>query len=174
MSLDHRGYHLSAGAGEAWWFLDTRMTVKADGARTGGAYTLLEFSAPHGFGPPRHVHRSEDEAFLVLEGGLHVACGHDEWDAAPGSFVLLPRGVPHAFVVTSRQPVVALQLTNPAGFEHFVADVGRPAEGEGLPSPTPPDIPRLAAAAARHDTEIMGPPLDAGPVRVPSPGSPDA
>ncbi len=46
------GYHLTAGEGPAWWFLDTRMRVKADGARTGGACTLLEFSAPPGFGPP--------------------------------------------------------------------------------------------------------------------------
>lgn len=157
------GYHLDDGAGRAWWFLDTRMVVKADAAQTGGAYTLLEFSAPHGFGPPRHVHNTEDEAFLVLSGGLRIACGDDEWDATTGSFVFLPRRVPHAFVVISREPVVALQLTTPGGFEQFVAEVGAPADREGLPTPTAPDVARLAAAAARHGTDIVGPPMDPTP-----------
>ncbi len=159
MSLVATGYHLEAGAGEAWWFLDTRMTVKADAARTGGAYTLLEFSAPQGFGPPRHVHQEEDEAFLVLEGGLLVACGDEEWEAGAGSFVYLPRQVPHAFVVTSAKPVVALQLTTPGGFEQYVAEIGAPAEHAGLPTPSAPDIPRLMAAGTRHHYEMVGPPL---------------
>ncbi len=155
---DH-AYHLAKGDGPAWWFLGTRMTVKADRAQTGGAFTLLEFAAPRGFGPPRHVHHDEDEAFFVLEGSMRVACGSQQWDALPGSFVFLPRGVPHAYVVTSPQPVIGLQLTKPAGFEAFIAEVGEPA-GHGLPAPAPPDVERLAAAAVRHGNEIVGPPLD--------------
>jgi hypothetical protein len=50
MSLNS-GRLLGANAGDAWWFLDTRMTIKADRALTAGAYTLLEFAAPHAFGP---------------------------------------------------------------------------------------------------------------------------
>ncbi|GEL19392.1 quercetin 2,3-dioxygenase [Pseudonocardia asaccharolytica] len=154
-----RGQHLVDGAGEAWWFLGTRMTVKAETARTAGAYTLLEFAAPAGFGPPRHVHKVEDEAFLVLDGDLRVECGDDVWEVGPGGFVFLPRAVPHAFVVSSAEPVRALQITSPGGFEQFVAAVGTPAAGPGLPVPSLPDVPRLAAAASRFDTEITGPPL---------------
>ncbi|WP_219413882.1 quercetin 2,3-dioxygenase [Pseudonocardia nigra] len=159
MSLT-RGSHLADGAGEAWWFLDTRMTVKAAGEATGGAYSLIEFAAPTGFGPPRHVHHAEDEGFYVLDGRLRVECGDDAWEVGPGGFVLLPRAVPHAFVVSSPEPVRALQLTSPGGFEGFVAEVGAPAAGPGLPVPAPPDVPRLAAAAARFGTDIVGPPLD--------------
>lgn len=151
--------YLADGAGEAWWFLDTRMTVKADSSRTGGAYSLIEFAAPTGFGPPRHVHAAEDEAFLVLDGGLRVECGDDAWDVGPGGFVFLPRGVAHAFAVVSAEPVRALQITSPGGFEEFVAAVGAPAAGPGLPEPAAPDVPRLAATAARFGTEIVGPPL---------------
>ncbi|HEU4946504.1 MAG TPA: cupin domain-containing protein [Kribbella sp.] len=142
-----------------WWFLDSRMAVKADSGMTGGAYTLLEFTAERGFGPPRHVHRAEDEAFVVMSGSLRGTLGDEEWEAGEGSFVFLPRGIPHAFVVTSAKPLVALQLTNPAGFEKFVAELGRPAEGPGLPPPSEPDIPRLAEVAARHGYDIVGPPL---------------
>lgn len=154
-------FHLPDGAGDAWWFLDTRMTVKADRERTRGAYSLLEFAAPRGFGPPRHVHGTEDEAFLVLAGGLRVECGDDAWEVGPGGFVFLPRAVPHAFVVTSDEPVRALQITSPGGFEEFVAAVGAPADGPGLPPPSAPDVPRLAAAAARFGTQVVGPPIGA-------------
>jgi Cupin domain len=75
--------------------------------------------------------------FFVLEGSMRVACGSEQWDALPGSFVFLPRGVPHAFVVTSPQPVIGLQLTSPAGFEDFIAEVGTLA-GDGLPAPRRP------------------------------------
>jgi mannose-6-phosphate isomerase-like protein (cupin superfamily) len=158
MSLQS-GRVLGADAGDAWWFLDTRMTIKADRSLTAGAYTLLEFAAPHAFGPPRHIHDAEDEAFFVLEGGLRVECGDDAWDVEPGGFVFLPRAVPHAFVVTSAEPVRALQLTSPGGFEQFVAAVGRLAPTAGLPEPSEPDIPRLAAAAVRFGTAMVGPPL---------------
>jgi hypothetical protein len=63
MNSDGPGYVLGAGTGESRWFLDTRMTVKAGGAQTGGALTVIEWSAPVRFGPPRHVHHSEDEMF---------------------------------------------------------------------------------------------------------------
>jgi hypothetical protein len=72
--------------------------------------------------------------------------------------VFLPRGVPHAFVVTSLEPVTGLQLTSPGGFEGFIAEMGRLA-GQGLPPPSRPDVQRLAASALRHGNEIVGPPL---------------
>jgi hypothetical protein len=43
----------------------------------------------------------------------------------PGDFVFLPRGIPHAFVV-SDGPVRGLQITASAGFERFIEELGRP------------------------------------------------
>ena len=40
-------------------------------------------------------------------------------------------------------------------FEDFVAAVGAPAAGPGLPVPAAPDVPAMAAAASRFDTEIV-------------------
>lgn len=58
------GYHLTAGEGPAWWFLDTRMRVKADGARTGEP-------APCWSSPPRQVsgRRSAWQASLLRRPG---------------------------------------------------------------------------------------------------------
>lgn len=160
MSFDPLGYSLPADAGEQLWFLETRMTVKAGGEQTGGAFTLLEWSAPAGFGPPSHVHRQEDEAFYLLEGELTVRCGDRRWTVEAGGFVFLPHGIAHSFIV-SEGPVRGLQITSPAGFETYIQELGRPAAGPGLPEPTAPDIARLVEVSERYGTAIVGPPMSA-------------
>ncbi|MEX2290325.1 MAG: quercetin 2,3-dioxygenase [Mycobacteriales bacterium] len=153
------GYHLGDGEGAAWWFLDTLMTVKAGSAETGGAFTLIDCRAPAGFGPPLHVHHGEDEGFYILDGQLDVQCGKQRWTAGEGAFVLLPRGVPHAFAVTGGRDCRLLQITSPAQFDNFVAEAGRPATSLTLPEPSAPDVPTFAAVAARYGNELVGPPL---------------
>lgn len=163
MSFDTGGYALESHDGPHTWFLDTRMTVKAGGDQTGGAFTFLEWSAPLGFGPPRHVHHTEDEAFYLLEGRITVECGDRRWTVTPGGFVFLPHDVPHAFVV-SDGPVRGLQITSPSGFERYIAELGRPAEHEGLPEPSAPDVPRLVEASARYGHDLLGPPMSVAEV----------
>jgi len=157
VSFDPKGYALAAGGGANIWFLDTRMTVKAGGEETNGAFTLLEWAAPVGFGPPLHRHDREDEAFYLIDGAIEVSCGDQQWTVGPGGFVFLPRGIPHSFIV-SAGPVRGLQITTPSGFERFIGELGIPAAGPGLPPSAPPDIPRLIEASKRNDMEILGPP----------------
>lgn len=75
-----------------------------------------------------------------------------------GDFVHLPVGLPHSFVVGSDEPLRTLQITSPAGFEHFAAAVGQPAAHRGLPEPEPVDPAALGHAATRFGIEILGPP----------------
>jgi mannose-6-phosphate isomerase-like protein (cupin superfamily) len=157
MSFDSTGYLLTPTDGPQLWFLDTRMSVKAGADQTGGAFTLIEWSAPVGFGPPLHLHGREDEGFYLLEGEMIVDCGQQRWTAGPGDFAFLPRGIPHSFIVTNG-PVRGLQITTPSGFEQFIAELGRPAEHLGLPNPSPPDVPRMIEAGQRYGHQILGPP----------------
>ncbi|MFI7705537.1 quercetin 2,3-dioxygenase [Nonomuraea sp. NPDC049480] len=157
MSFDPTGYLLTPADGPHLWFLDTRMTVKAGAEQTGGSFTLIEWSAPAGFGPPQHIHDREDEAFYILEGKITIDCGDHHWTAGTGDFAFLPRRIPHSFTVTDG-PVRGLQITTPSGFEQFIAELGRPAEHPGLPAPAPPDIPRLIEASRRYGHQILGPP----------------
>ena len=168
MSFGEKGYRLARDDGDAFWFLDTRMTIKAGGEQTGGSFTLLEFAAPTGFAPPLHVHHQEDESFYLLDGELEVHCGEQSWTAGPYSFVFLPRGIPHSFVV-SHGPVRALQITTPAGFENFVEALGRRPQHAGLPEPLTPDFPRIAEVSARYGREIVGPPPSAASATDTSP-----
>src|SRR3954469_24340228 len=94
-----------AGEGEAIWFLNSRMTVKVPGELTNGAFAVTEAVVPPGFSPPRHIHHREEESFYVIEGRLTIQCGDDTYSADAGSFVCLPRDVPHTFRVDSDTPV---------------------------------------------------------------------
>ncbi len=71
---------------------------------------------------------------------------------------MLPVGLPHTFLVGSDEPLRALQITTPSGFEDFAADVGQPAAERRLPEPGPIDPAALGHAAAQHAIELLGPP----------------
>ncbi|HEX8864136.1 MAG TPA: quercetin 2,3-dioxygenase [Lentzea sp.] len=149
---------IRAGEGEAVWFLGSLMTTKAGGAQTGGRLTVVEFLNPPGFAPPLHRHLVEDELFYLLSGAAEFHCDGERFTAGPGDFVVLPAGLPHSFVVDAAEPLRALQITTPAGFEDFAAAVGEPARARVLPPPPEIDPAALGHAAAQHSIELLGPP----------------
>ncbi|HEX7721091.1 MAG TPA: cupin domain-containing protein [Pyrinomonadaceae bacterium] len=73
-------------------------SVKASRNSTGGNLSLIE-SHTRG-GAPWHIHTREDEYFYVIEGSIVVHAGEETYQAPPGSFVFLPRGIPHAWDVS--------------------------------------------------------------------------
>lgn len=152
-------FSAASGAGEATWFLGNRMVVKAGAETTGGGFGLVESWIPAGSSPPLHVHHREDESFWVLEGRIRFHCDGEDVEAGPGSFVFLPRDVPHTFVVEGGETAHILTLLTPGGGERFFLDGGRPPQGPGLPPPGPPDIETLRRVAPGYGMEIVGPPL---------------
>ena len=154
-----RGRHVAARAGERIWFTQNLMTFKATAETTGGAYALMEAVAPAASGPPLHVHHREDESFWILEGAVTVRCGDETFTARPGSYVFLPRDVPHTFVVEGDAPARMLSMATPGGLEGYFATVGRPAENDGLPPAAPLDVAALARVGEEYDIEILGPPM---------------
>lgn len=144
--------------GQSVWFLGTLVTVKATHVQTGGAFGLIEQVLPPGFAPPRHVHHREDEAFYVIDGEITFFCGDQTFAARAGTFVFLPKAIPHAFLVGGDQPARLLQLTTPAGFEQFHVDLGEPASSLTLPPPGAPNIADLLALAPKYHFEVVGPP----------------
>ncbi len=154
-------YLLAPDEGEAWWFLGNLVTVKAAGPETSGSLTVAHVVNPPGFVPPLHRHLREDEMFYVLSGRADFHCLGEVLAAGAGDFVMLPRGAAHTFTVGADEPLHALQLTTPAGFEEFAAAVGTPATERRLPDPGPVDPAALGHAARLHHIEILGAP---GPV----------
>jgi len=95
--------------------------VKMSGHQTGGAFEVIEFRG-NAACPPPHVHREREECFYVLDGGFTFVLDHDEVEAAPGSWVYIPRGTRHGFTATA--DARALILVTPAGLEGFFAELG--------------------------------------------------
>ena len=72
---------------------------------------------------PTTVHADEDDAFYILEGELTFVVGDDEEEvvAGPGTFVLVPPGVPHGFTNHGSVPVRMFNIHAPAGFDLRIA-----------------------------------------------------
>jgi quercetin dioxygenase-like cupin family protein len=89
--------------------------------QTGGALTVFESTPAPGEGPPLHRHAREDEVLYVLKGRLRVKLEETIHDAPAGSFVFLPRGVPHAWQNVGDAPANLLVLFAPGavGMEQF-------------------------------------------------------
>jgi quercetin dioxygenase-like cupin family protein len=87
------------GKGPALWFLNTLKVVKAGAKQTGKTFGLIENLAPVGAGSPYHIHRAEDETFYVPEGQLEFISSERRLVGGPGSYVFLPRDIPHGFRV---------------------------------------------------------------------------
>jgi quercetin dioxygenase-like cupin family protein len=143
---------------QAVWFLGALIRVRVGGDATCGTLAVLEHHGERGYNSPVHRHDAEEETFLVLEGELRVEVDAQARTAGAGTAVVLPRKLPHAFVVTSPQAVF-LTIHTPAGFDKFALAAGVPASAAG-PPPTemPPDPMALAALASRYGIEILGPP----------------
>jgi mannose-6-phosphate isomerase-like protein (cupin superfamily) len=72
---------------------------------------------PHRDGPDMHAHEGEDDSFYVLEGELVFTVDGDEVVAGPGTFVLVPPGVPHTFANRGAEPARFVNVHAPAGFD---------------------------------------------------------
>ncbi len=144
----------------AVWYSGYLLTFLATGEDTGGKYCLVEEVGRKGVSaePPLHVHAREEEAFYVIEGAMTFQVGEEVIHAPAGTFVRLPRGVPHRFALASDE-VRLLNLCAPAGFEGFFEELSEPAPALTLPPAPdgPPDIPKLLAAAAKYGVEILPP-----------------
>ena len=139
---------LGPGEGDAVTFLGSPFVTKLDRELTEGRFDLIEAAGPAGDMPPLHVHRSHDEVFYVLEGEMSFHVGEQTFTGGPGTTAFAPRGIPHVYRVES-DGARWLAMTSPAGFAEFVSALV--AAGEV-------DVGALAAIAAEHDIEILGPP----------------
>ena len=144
--------------GEQMWFAGGgAFTWKATSAETGGAFIMLEDRMVRGKTTPLHLHPNEDEAIYVLEGEVLVHIEGEEHRLGQGGLFFAPRGVPHAFMVTSETAHV-LAWQTPGTGESFYRDAGEPAETLE-DAARPADWVRLRQVAERSENiELLGPP----------------
>jgi mannose-6-phosphate isomerase-like protein (cupin superfamily) len=102
-------------------------------------------------GPPRwiaplHLHRSDDEAWYVLEGILCVRVGDDVVEARAGSAVFVPRGRAHTYW-NPGPGLVRYLLVMTSNVYSLIQEIHAMTER----SPA-----ALRAVFERHDSELLG------------------
>jgi quercetin dioxygenase-like cupin family protein len=133
------------------------LTMKATAAETDGAFLLFEDVMAQGKTTPLHTHANEDETLYVLEGEILVHIDGKEHPVGPHGVAVAPRGVPHAFLVTS-QTARVLTLQTPGSAEAFYRGASEPANADADPS-GPVDLQRVRESAERSGgMQVLGPP----------------
>lgn len=147
---------------ESLWFLDTLVAFRVGEEAGADGISVLEHRARRGDSPPLHVHTTEDEVFVILEGAFRVRLGDDELPVAAGDVLLAPKGAPHTYRVESDEGRF-LTITARGDFERFVRAMGRVAERAEIPEaggpPSPDALAALTETAGRFGIEFVGPPL---------------
>jgi uncharacterized cupin superfamily protein len=90
-----------------------------------------------------HLHRSDDEAWIVLEGTLGFRVGDEEREVAAGGSVLVERGTPHSYWNAAAEPARYLLVMTPR--IHLLIDA--------LHSGERTDYARIFE---EHDSELLG------------------
>jgi quercetin dioxygenase-like cupin family protein len=121
--MKDQGWIIGPGEGRTAVLYGVHFTYKADAAATGGGLALIETEIPRGTLVKPHRHEREDEYSLVLAGRLGARLGDEESVLEPGSWLIKPRGVPHAIWNAGDEPARMLEIIVPGGFERYFSEV---------------------------------------------------
>lgn len=103
-------------------------------------------------GPPRHLHRDQEEIFYAADGEFLVEIGDERHALVPGDLVVAPRRVPHVWACTGDAGRMLITFAPAGRMEAFFREV---THSDAMPGQDP-------ALWLRHGMEIVGPPLALG------------
>lgn len=140
-----------------WFYGGGVHTWLATSSETGGVFLLFDDVMTKGKTTPLHLHAEVDETLYVLDGEILVHIDGEERKVGRASVAMFPRGVPHAFLVTS-ETARLLCLETPGSSEAFYRGASEPLT-LNLQTTAPVDFDRVRASAARNGgIDILGPP----------------
>jgi mannose-6-phosphate isomerase-like protein (cupin superfamily) len=126
--------------------------LKVSSKDTNGEYCLFEAKNEAGpmAGPPLHLHKYQDEVFMIIEGEYVFQVGNEKIRASSGDTVFGPRTVPHTFYQVSKKGHMIFSY-NPAGkMEKIMNEMSKlmPQNPEGF-----------AKVCAENDVPFVGLPM---------------
>ena len=143
------------------WFGNTLVSIPVSFRDGADGLSVIENWAPFGDSPPLHIHHTQDELFVVLEGRLRIVQDGEEIILTAGQRALAPKGVAHTYRVES-DGAHFLAITRGGDFETMVRRASRKAARADLPpaaAPTPEVIAELTRLCAEARIDFVGPPL---------------
>ena len=145
-------------AGDNLWFGGGLVSLKVTSEQSGDTLILFEHAASRGKRTPLHLHPDHDETIYIFEGELLLHINGVEYTAGPGAVVWVPRGTPHALLVTSEMARSVWAITPGRVMEAFFRQAGDVALSRTLP-PAEIDMARLRTVGEGTGAmETLGPP----------------
>jgi quercetin dioxygenase-like cupin family protein len=115
-----KGNKVLIGPGEGMSLPILDVVHKVTAETSGGSLVIDTWGLPAGQMIPPHTHDREDECSFVLEGELTCFVGGEAVTAPAGSYVVKPRGIPHAFFNAGAETVRVMEILTPgASFEGY-------------------------------------------------------
>ena len=126
--------------------------LKVSAKDTNGEFCLFESQNEMGpmAGPPLHLHKFQDEIFMIIEGEYLFQVGNEKIKASAGDTVFGPRTVPHTFYQISKKGHMIFSY-NPAGKMEVIM--------EAMSKFMPQNPESFAKACAENDVPFVGPPM---------------
>jgi mannose-6-phosphate isomerase-like protein (cupin superfamily) len=140
------------GSDDGPWYEGTRgerIAVRISSLQTNGAYAVVESFAESGCATPMHLHRNEEEHFVVVSGLYRVALEDEVFDISSDVSITIPKGARHSWRNLSSEPSRLLVILTPGGFEQCVQTIRN----------SPPE--KLEEVAASFGCYIVGPAVSA-------------
>jgi mannose-6-phosphate isomerase-like protein (cupin superfamily) len=111
--------------GEPFGFGAVTGRFKVEAAGTGGRFVAAEMPQipPRTLAAPLHRHNREDEYTYVVAGTVGVMTEDEVVTAAPGTWLVKPRGHWHTFWNPDDTPCHLIEIVSPAGFERYFSEM---------------------------------------------------
>ena len=124
----------------------TKARLLVGGEQSEGLYTWRHYLCEEQI--YLHRHDKEDENVYVLSGEPTVRVGDQYYKLSPGSFIYMPREVPHA--ISSDAPWEGLSVSSPGGIFDGLMDEITELFAAGTPTPE-----QLGAALTRAGITVL-------------------
>ena len=85
--------------------------------QTNGRYSIIDETFNPGMKTSSHKHAYHSETFIVISGQMEWTVGGETDTIGPGDLVYIPPDTSHATEVVGDEPVHAIMLYEPAGYE---------------------------------------------------------
>lgn len=112
------------GEGEILGSGAQQIRILENGEHTDHRLGFAEVTIPPGTPSPlQHRHAQHDEGFYVLAGTFRFTVGEDQYDAGPGTWVIVPTGAPHTFANVGDENAVMLNTFTPDLYVQYFRDL---------------------------------------------------
>ena len=123
MSQPTESRYVAPDDGKVVQLFGVRFNYKVDSAASGGQLAVLEVTIPSGTLVKPHRHTREDEYSIVLSGTVGARVGDRVEEAGPGSYLVKPRGIPHAMWNATATSATVVEILSPGGLEDYFEEL---------------------------------------------------